>query len=157
MSDVSQQLRQKVQHFLKQHPMGVLSTVNDDGKPWGAAVYYVTDEDFNLYFVTRAETLKYQNLQDNPSVALTIADEPNQTTVQVAGAVSELPVEDYMDVVFTKLAAIRPKDDAHWAPPMSKLKAGNYMPFKLVPTRLQYADYKDRKSDVHADYIERII
>jgi len=66
-------------------------------------------------------------------------------------------VQKYMDVFFTKFMNIRPKGDYEWAPPVDKLKAGNYMPLCLTPTTLQYANYKDIKSDIHADYIEKII
>jgi general stress protein 26 len=148
---------QKVHDFLKHHPMGVLSTADSEGKPWGAAIYYVADEDFNFYFVTRVETFKYHNLDKNPVAALTIADADSQTTVQARGNIYKVPVKDYMDIVFTKLAKIGPKDDPHWAPPLSKIQAGNYMPLFLTPTKLQYANYKDRKADIHADYIEKII
>lgn len=137
--------------------MGVLSTVSASGEPWGAAIYYVSDEDFIFYFVTRVETFKYQNLDKNPVAALTIADSDTQTTVQVSGKVLRLPPEKYTDIVFTKLANLRPKDDLHWAPPLSKIHEGNYMPLYLVPDKLQFADYQHIKSDAHADYIERII
>ena len=148
---------QKVHAFLKQHPMGILSTVSADGKPWGSAIYFVADEDFKFYFVTRAETYKYQNLDKTPLAALTIADPDSKTTVQLTGTISAVPVQKYMDVFFTKFMNIRPKGDYEWAPPVDKLKAGNYMPLCLTPTTLQYANYKDIKSDIHADYIEKII
>ena len=148
---------QKVHAFLRQHQMGVLSTVSEDGMPWGAAIYYVADEGFNFYFVTRAETFKYQNLDKNPYAALTVADADSQTTVQASGMVTRVPVEDYADIVFDKLAKLRPKDDPHWSPPLSKLHAGNYIPLCLTPSKLNYANYKDRKADIHAEYIEQII
>lgn len=137
--------------------MGVLSTVSADGEPWGAAIYYVADEDFTFYFVTRVETFKYQNLDKNPHAALTIADADAQTTVQASGLVTKLPPEEYVEIVFNKLGKIRPKGDPHWSPPLAKLHKGNYMPLQLLPTKLQYANYKDAKSDIHADYIEKII
>ena len=137
--------------------MGILSTVTPDGKPWGSAVYFVADEDFNIFFVTRAETLKYDNLEKNPVAALTIADEENQTTVQMVGEISRVPVEDYMDIVFTKLAAVRPKDDINWAPPIQKIHEGDYMPLKITPSKLQYANYKERSNDIDHEYIEEII
>ncbi|MCW2763413.1 MAG: hypothetical protein JWR85_3614 [Marmoricola sp.] len=52
----SEHPHQKVHAFLRQHHMGVLSTVSSDGEPWGAAIYFIVDEDFTFYFVTRAET-----------------------------------------------------------------------------------------------------
>lgn len=146
----------KVHDFLKHHPMGVLSTADADGHPWGSAIYYVADDEFNFYFVTRVETLKYRNIEKNPHVALTIADPESQATVQVRGIVSKLPPDRYMEIVFDKLAKIGPKDDPTWAPPMSKLHKGNYMPLHLMPTKLQYADYKRVSSDPHAEYIEEI-
>ena len=148
---------QKVHAFLKHHPMAVLSTVSHDGTPWGSAVYYIADEDFNFYFVTRVETFKYENLDKNPLAALTIADKDTQTTVQLAGKVSKVPVHDYMQVFFDKFAKLRPEDDYHWAPPLEKIHKGNYMALKLTPTHLQYADYSQTKHDVQADYIETII
>lgn len=147
----------KVHDFLRQHPMGVLSTVDDDSKPWGSAVYYVADADFNFYFVTRVETAKFENVTARPFVALTIADPDSQTTVQVAGEISKVPVHEYMATLFDKLANIRPNGDYNWAPPVNKIHAGNFMPLKLTPTKLQYADFGHKKSDVHADYIEHII
>lgn len=109
----SKRLRMSI-HFSASTLWACSRPSGEDGKPWGAAIYYVADEDLNFYFVTRAETFKYQNLNANPVAALTIADETDQATVQVSGTISELPAEDYMDIVFTKLAAIRPKDDPHW-------------------------------------------
>jgi len=137
--------------------MGILSTVGADGMPWGAAVYYVTDEDFNFYFVTRAESFKYQNLDKNPVAALTVADSETQTTVQTSGKILRLSPERYIEIVFNKLAHLRPKDDPHWSPPMSKLRMGDYMPLYLVPDKLQFADYGHRKADIDAEYIEHII
>lgn len=148
---------QKVHTFLRHHPMGILSTVTDDGNPWGSAIYYVADENFNFYFVTRVGTFKYHNLDKNPVASLTIADSESQITVQVSGKISKVPVHEYMDIVFDKLAAIKPKDDEYWLPPLTKINKGNYMPLLLTPSRLQYANYKQVKSDIHADYIEKII
>lgn len=147
----------KVHDFLRHNPIGVLSTVSPSGEPWGAAVYYVADEDFNFYFVTKAETAKYHNLDSNPKAALTVADAASQTTVQAAGTVSKVPPEDYMDIVYGKLMKPKPKAVSHWTPPLEKLDKGDYMPFRLTPVKLHYADYMHPEADPHAEYIERII
>ncbi len=146
-----------VYDFLKHHHMGVLSTVTENNKPWGSAIYFVVDEDFNIFFVTRMKTFKYQNLDANPYVALTVADEENQTTVQLMGKISKVPAEDYMDIVFTRLAAIQPKGDINWSPPLMKVHKGDYMPLRITPSKLQYANYKKQSSDIDHKYIEEII
>jgi general stress protein 26 len=146
-----------IHSFLKKHPMGILSTVGVEDAPWGAAVYYLSDEDFNIYFVARAESLKYLNIQKNPYAALTIADSESQITVQLSGPVTTMPVQKYMDVFFDKFAKIRPEGDYQWAPPIDKVHEGNYMPLQLAPTKMQYADYGSRRIEVHGNYIEQII
>lgn len=157
MPEETHNKHKKVHDFLHHHPVGVLSTVSPDGTPWGAAVYYIVDEDFNFFFVTRTKTIKYQNLDKNPFAAFTIADGPTQTTVQVSGKISKVPIQDYVDIYFDKFAKIRPEGNPDWTPPLSRLHMGNYMPFRLTPTRLHYADYGHIESDDHTDSIEKII
>lgn len=147
----------KALKFLKLNPMAVLSTVAENGKPWGSAIYYVADEEFNFYFVTRAKTFKFQNLEKNPYAALTVADNESQTTVQAQGKISKLPLDSYMDVIFDKLAKIKPVDNPHWAPPISKIQAGDFIPLKLTPSKLQFANYKPQKLEKDAKYIEILI
>jgi general stress protein 26 len=146
-----------VYDFLHQNPLGVLSTVAAGNKPWGSAVYFVVDNDLNFYFITRKKTLKYKNIDQHAVAALTVTDEDSQTTVQATGTITHVPPQEYMDIVFTKLAGIRPKDELDWAPPIEKVHQGDYMPLKLTPTRLQYANFKQQKFDVYDDYIQQII
>lgn len=147
----------KVHEFLKHHPMGVLSTVSAEGEPWGSAIYYVADDDFTFYFVTRANTQKYQNIADKPLVALTIADEADQTTVQMQGTISKVSSDDIIDIAFNKLGKIKPGKDPDWMPPIYKVHAGDYMVLQIRPVKLHYADYKQASSDVAKNYIEQII
>jgi hypothetical protein len=137
--------------------MGVLSTAGDPGSVWGAAVYFVTDADLNIYFVARTGTHKYKNIEKQPFAALTVTDSKHQITVQLSGKVERMPIKKYMDVFFDKFAAIRPKGDYHWAPPVDKVHEGNYMPLQLTPSHLQYADYGESRIEVKGNYIERLI
>lgn len=146
-----------VHKFLKENPMGILSTSGVDDTPWGAAIYYLSDDEFNIYFVVRAGTLKYANITKNPRAALTVSESESQITVQLSGEVTTMPVQKYMDIFFDKFANIRPEGDYEWAPPIDRIHEGNYMPLQLSPTKLQYADYGSRRIEVRGDYIERII
>ena len=146
-----------VYEFLKSNHMGILSTVTEEGKPWGSAIFFVVDEDFNIFFVTRMETFKYQNMDKNSYAALTVADHETLTTVQLSGKITRVPAENYMDVIFNKLAAIEPKGKSDWTPPLMKVHKGDYIPLQLTPSTLQYADYSTRSSDIDHEYIEKII
>ena len=147
----------RVVTFLKDHPMGILSTSNRDGEPWGAAVYFLVDDDFNIYFVTRHDSRKYQNMEKNPYASLTVADSETQVTVQLSGDITTMPVQKYMDVFFDKFANMRPEGDYQWAPPVDKVHSGSYMPLQLTPTKMQYADYGKHRIEVNGNYIEQII
>lgn len=147
----------QVYEFLQHNHVGVLSTVNKQGRPWGSAVYFVVDEDFNIYFVTRVKTHKYLNLEVQPHASLTVVDGSNQTTVQLAGNISKVPAHDYMNIVFTKLAGLRPHNNPNWAPPIEKIHKGDYIALRLTPSTLQYADYSKAYTDYDQKFIEEII
>lgn len=136
--------------------MGVVSTVDESGAPWGAAVYFIADDDFNIYFVTRADTSKYQNVKRASLAAFTVADRATQTTVQLTGKVTPVPIDDYMEHLFDKFMELRHKDDHNWSPPINKVHAGAFMPLRITPNRMQYADYSQHKEPM-ANYIEQII
>lgn len=158
MDEDTAHTNQKVHAFLRHNPMAILSTVDSEGSPWGSAIFYVADEDFKFYFVTRSGTLKYKNLEQSPLAALTVADNDSQTTVQASGTISKVPLKEYGEVVFGKLMDARPKNDIHWIPPLTKIHEGDYVPLCFTPNKLQYADFQHRKADgLHADYIEAII
>ena len=107
--------------------------------------------------MTRADTLKYKNIEADATVALTVADPESQKTVQMMGEVSRVETKDILDVVFKKLATIKPRDDHKWIPPVIKVHKGDYMVLCITPSKLQYADYKKPKHDIKDEYIEKLI
>jgi uncharacterized pyridoxamine 5'-phosphate oxidase family protein len=127
--------------FLKNHKLGVLSTVTE-GDPSGAVIYYVVNDDLTVYFLTHVESNKYQHLKTYPTAALTIFDEALQATVQMTGEVHEATDDDEQNVAFQRLAIIHPPSTASWAPPISKMKDDSLIAvMKLTPDFMQYADY----------------
>lgn len=149
--------RAQAQEFLLSNHVAVLSTVDDDSNPWGSAIYYVADEDFSVLFTTRKGTLKFKNINKQPHVALTIVHSEQQTTLQIAGTISELPVKEYADFVMNKWPSIRPKGDTNWAPPIEKINAGDYIVLKITPTKAQYANYSKRLQDPKDNPVKQII
>jgi uncharacterized protein YhbP (UPF0306 family) len=67
----------------------------EDGKPWSAAVFYASDAEFNLYFVSDRRTRHAREILANPHVALAInADVDNWNDVrglQIEG--TAVPIE----------------------------------------------------------------
>jgi hypothetical protein len=74
--------RAAIARMLEAHNTLTLAT-SRDGVPWSATVFYVSDEEFNLYFVSDHRTRHAQDMVDNPRVALAInADVDNWNDVR---------------------------------------------------------------------------
>ena len=77
------ELRARVATFLAEHTTLTLSTVGPEDAPAAAAVFYATDDDLNLYFLSEERTQHGQNLLADPRVAGTIqADGQDWRTIR---------------------------------------------------------------------------
>jgi uncharacterized protein YhbP (UPF0306 family) len=50
----------------------VVATADTKGKPWISPLFYMYDEDFNLYWVSDKSALHSRNIRSNPHVAISI-------------------------------------------------------------------------------------
>lgn len=71
--------------FLKSNRLAVLSTVSHHSTPQSAFIYYVVDENYDIYFITTKESRKLKNILENNSVALVIAQEVEPYELQIEG------------------------------------------------------------------------
>lgn len=133
--------RANISEFIKKHPAGVLATANTSGSPHAACVYFVTDHDLNIFFVTKEETTKHKNLQQNPLASLAIYDEQAQTTLQANGRAEVIEDMELFSELFNKILDISVEGSGVSRPPVSKLFAGNYFMYKLTPHTLRLAEY----------------
>lgn len=80
---------QDIYSFLNQHNVAVISTVGQDGLPNAAPIYFVVDDNFNIFFITPIKTQKNADLNLRNDVVLTVVDEKKRATVQIRGKASE--------------------------------------------------------------------
>jgi len=80
--------------FFKSHNSGVLASVSREGSPHASAVYYVGDDSFNIYFLTKLNSRKYAAIQTHPGVAFTIGRLDIPQTLQIEGVAAELRHEE---------------------------------------------------------------
>ena len=102
--------------FLKSHSAGVLSTVSADGKAHGSAIYYVADDNFNIYFLTLKTSRKFANLQANPSVALTVGRQDVPQTIQLEGVASMLEHPEDIGAHASDLMKVLTSNSRYYAP-----------------------------------------
>ena len=61
-----------------------------EGDLHGSVIYYVGDDSFNLYFLTKLQSRKYEAIQAHPQVAFTIGRLDVPQTLQIEGVAEEL-------------------------------------------------------------------
>lgn len=86
--------RKDALRFLKEYHAGVVASVSKEGAPHASAVYYVADDSFNIYFLTKLNSRKYAAIQAHPSVAFTIGRLDVPQTLQIEGVAIELRHEE---------------------------------------------------------------
>jgi len=75
-------LRERITHFLSERTTVTLATVNDVGEPFAAAVFFVSDDKLNLYFLAAKTTHHGANMLAQPCIAVTIqADNQSPATL----------------------------------------------------------------------------
>jgi general stress protein 26 len=156
MSGIDLKTKEKAKQFLLEHPMAIVSTVGEDHKPHAAAIFYIVDEEFNFYFITRTETQKYKDMLAKPNSAFTVADVGSQLTIQGSGELNVVRNDALIETVYKKLARLRPLSDSDWLPPIIKLRKGHYVIIKFKPTWLRIADYLTQQK-TSANYFTQLI
>lgn len=114
-----------LQYFEKNRLMQ-LATVSN-GQPWLCNLYYVTDEDNNIYWTSARSRRHSKEILSDPTVAVTIVhDDENKQALQITGKASEVPLEDIerVDQLYatkfghkdrlTEIMANLPEGRAYW-------------------------------------------
>lgn len=132
--------QQNIYDFLKNNPVAVVSTASKSGNPHGAVVYFYVDNNLDVYFVTKDQTHKFQNIKENNHVMLTVFDAQSQTVCQIEGATEIVSDQALADDVIGKILKITLKISREGEPPLSKLD-GEYITLKIHPDNIKYSVY----------------
>jgi len=141
MSITLSEEKPEIAKFLSKHQVGVLATADDEGQPHAATIYFVIDEEIDVYFMTKEKTSKYRNLQQNPKVALAVFEPASQSTVQIVGTATEVTDSAQANEVFGRILTITRGTSVSNVPPISKLNAGEYKCFCIKPLTVRLAEY----------------
>lgn len=131
----------RIYEFLRHHPIGVLATVDPNGDPHGATIYFSIDKRFNITFLTRSRTKKYDNLIRNNHLMLVVSDAKSQTIAQVIGKAIALKEGYEINSVAADvfMASIDTSDSG--IPPVAKLDKGQYAAFTIKLDQIRMASY----------------
>lgn len=126
----------------------VLSTVSSEGKPHAAVIYFIADEDLNVYFLTKSDTTKSHNVEENKHAALTVIFPNSPQTIQATGSVAEIEEATMYTKIMGKISEENAKGNSfYWPPPLSRLdSSGDLVLYKFIPDWLRYADFAEEKN-----------
>lgn len=132
---------QRMYDFMKENPVGVLSTVTPDHNPHGVVIYFYIDSYFNIFFITKSDTRKSDNIGRNNNVMLTVFVASSQSVVQVNGKATEIKNREEINAIAGRVFGASKKVDETGVMPITKLDAGSYKAFKIKPTLARMAVY----------------
>lgn len=103
-------MKKEVYKFLSNRipKLGVLSTVGGNNKPESALLGYAVLENLTIIFTTSIKSRKWQNLLQNPYVALTIGQGFTESNVQYQGIATLITDGEKMKDVDKIFYSLRP-------------------------------------------------
>ena len=129
-----------VDQFLSQTLVGVISTVDAQGRPCSAPIWYQW-EDGAAYFFTGRRTLKWRNLLREPHASLCVDwREPPYKSVILSGVVEEVDRPLY-DLVLSMAVRYYGEEEGQEFAKSYLEEETDLVVFRLMPTRV--ADYTE--------------
>jgi general stress protein 26 len=147
---------QRIYDFLSANPIAVLSSVTPDGNPHGVVLYFSVDKKFVASILTKIDTRKYDNLTHNDHAMLTVFEPRTQTTVQLTGKAKEITDRYEINVVAETNMQASIKTSTAGMPPILKLKAGQYVAFRIYPEQINMAVYAHADSGDYSQLFETL-
>ena len=121
------------QHLSDRHAMQLATVAS--GKPWICTVYYLADEDFNLYWASLPSRRHSQEIANDPSVAAAIVCHSEKgkpvAGLQIEGTASLLDSPDAIRPIAELYAAKFDRDQA-WVNDFSRLRTEHRL-YRLRP------------------------
>ncbi len=132
--------RQDALAFLKHHKAGVLATVSAEGAPHATTVYYVCDEDFNIYILTLANSRKFAAIQAHPEVAFTVSVPDVPQAIQIEGIASDISMDEGVKHKRQELFGVLSSNNWFYGP-ITKMDPADAMVVWIRPTWVRWSDY----------------
>lgn len=126
--------------FLKNHKAGVLASVSGTGQAHGSMVYYVADDDFNIYVLTLINSRKYKAITEHPQVAFVVAVPEIPQTLQMEGMAMDISLDQEAASKKEQLLSVLNSNNWFYGP-VAKLDPADTVVVWIKPTWVRWADY----------------
>lgn len=132
--------REEALSFLVNNETGVLATISSEGTPHARLVYYTSDDSFNVYFLTLANTRKVADMTANAQVAFTVTQTDIPRTLQIEGTVTDLTETATNDPLLVNFVHLLTSKKTYGIP-VEHLDASVIRFYKISPTWIRWGDF----------------
>lgn len=140
MSEEMNNARKDALAFLKRHKTGVLATIGGENQVHSSMLYYIADDNFNIYFVTLINSRKFQAISQHPQVAFTVATPDIPQTLQIEGLATDISLDEEAAKKQEELFGVLNSNNWFYAP-ITKLDPAEHVIVWIRPTWIRWADY----------------
>jgi len=148
--------QRRIYNFLSNNRTGVLTTVDPNGEPHGTVIYYTIDDRFNVSFLTKTGTKKYDNLTKKNHTVLVVFESSSQTVAQIIGKANEIKDSYAVNEVAADVFKTSLSHSESGLPPLIKLEAGEYTAFTIEPDQIRMATFAKPDSGDYEKVFESI-
>lgn len=144
---VDLETKNKFFEFVKSKQTAVIATISNTGKPSAATIYFLMDEDLNLYFMTKKFARKFENLQFDHEIALVIGIDNEPVTVQIEGGASQIIEEKEFEQRLRQLQEKFFRNE--YVAPLFQLASdkNELIIYKITPKWIRWLDLRGEKKD----------
>jgi general stress protein 26 len=132
--------RDEALSFLTGHTTGVLATVSASGKPRARLVYYTSDDSFQVYFITLANTRKAADIAANPHAAFVVAETEAPRTLQVEGVITDLTETAEVDPMLSDFVRML-MSHTRFGVPLARFDASELRFYRLSPDWVRWGNF----------------
>ena len=123
---------------------GILCSISFEGKPQATPIYFSSDTELGIYFITHSTSRKYQNMIKNPNVAFVVYVERPAKCVQIEGTVSIVTDPTEKRIRSTELLSISTEDSE--TPPIAQIAGREIVVMKITPTAARFANFDEKRT-----------
>lgn len=132
--------RDEALSFLVDHDTGVLATTARSGEPHARLIYYICDDEFNLYFITLKKTRKVDDLNANSRAAFVVSETEIPRTIQLEGTVEDLTNTATLDPLVAGFIH-RLMKDKKYGIPLAHFDPDQLRFYRFTPNWVRWGDF----------------
>lgn len=131
---------EQAMRFLEAHDTSILSTLSPSNTIHSTPVYYIFQNNV-FYILTKYGTAKMENIQQNPTVNLSLYDQATLESIEVHGTAEIEGDASIKDSIFTTMLDRHTTNGRLNSLPITTIRSGGYTVLRITPNTYTYTNF----------------